>query len=92
MKPTTASIMQPDGTLRCTCGSSTFHAQRSVGRKVAFGFASLLGSTNEMRCLACGRIYVVAQAAPPPLRMTPRVPISIRRTTRRGEVAPRPDL
>lgn len=54
---TIQDLMQPDGSLRCTCGSTQFKAQRSTGRKVAFGFASLLGSTNEVKCLVCGRKF-----------------------------------
>lgn len=55
---TIASIMQPDGTLRCRrCGSTALQPKRSTGRKVALGFASLLGGTNEIRCLVCNAKY-----------------------------------
>lgn len=58
MKDLIATIMQPDGTMKCTqCGGVNFEAKRSTGRKLAFGALSLLGSTNELRCLACGKKY-----------------------------------
>ena len=59
MKMSTQALLQPDGTLRCPKdGSTQFETKRSTGRKIAFGFASLLGSTNEVRCLVCGTKYV----------------------------------
>ena len=86
MKPATFQIMQPDGSLRCVCGGTQFNPQRSAGRKVAFGFASLLGSTNEVKCLACGRKYAVEQFVPTAAVPAPR--------TRMGKIVvpPRPDL
>lgn len=30
---------------------------RSTGRKVAFGFASLLAPANEVRCVTCGERF-----------------------------------
>lgn len=74
MKGTTSSIMQPDGTLRCRCGGTQFKPQRSTGRKVALGVASLLGSTNEVRCLACGTKYRVRVGLPPQAPPTPPRP------------------
>jgi ribosomal protein L7/L12/DNA-directed RNA polymerase subunit RPC12/RpoP len=55
---TIQSLMQHDGSLKCPrCGSTTFEAKRSTGRKLALGLASLIGSTNEVRCLVCGAKY-----------------------------------
>jgi len=36
------------------CGGTSFEAVRSTGRKLAFGFASLLAPANEVRCTMCG--------------------------------------
>jgi DNA-directed RNA polymerase subunit RPC12/RpoP len=64
---TTRSLLQPDGSMRCPrCGSTQFHAQRSAGRKVAFGFASLLASTNQLRCMGCGQKYTIDRSATAP--------------------------
>ena len=57
-KDTVRSIMQPDGTMKCSqCGGVQFETKRSMGRKVMFGAASLLGSANEVHCVACGAKY-----------------------------------
>jgi len=57
--PTSASeLVQPDGSIKCAkCGSTQFTTKRSTGRKVIFGVASLLGSANEVQCVACGTKY-----------------------------------
>jgi hypothetical protein len=39
------------------CGGTSFEAVRSTGRKVAFGFASLLAPANEVRCVTCGERF-----------------------------------
>jgi DNA polymerase II large subunit len=39
------------------CGGTSFEAVRSTGRKVAFGFASLLAPGNEVRCITCGEKF-----------------------------------
>ena len=62
---TTKQIMQPDGTMRCSCGSTQFKAQISTGRKMAFGFASMPGSADELRCLVCGQKYAVMREYAP---------------------------
>jgi len=62
---TTKQIMRPDGTMRCSCGSTQFKAQVSTGRKMAFGFASMPGSADEVRCLVCGRKYAVMREYAP---------------------------
>ena len=62
---TTKQIMQPDGTMRCSCGSTQFKAQISTGRKVAFGFAPMPGSADELRCLVCGLKYAVMREYAP---------------------------
>jgi hypothetical protein len=36
------------------CGSTQFKAVRSLGRKAALGFASLLTSANQVECVMCG--------------------------------------
>jgi hypothetical protein len=55
-KDSIQSIMQADGTMKCSnCGGTQFEAKRSTGRKVMFGFASLLGSANEVHCIVCGK-------------------------------------
>jgi hypothetical protein len=84
---TTKQIMQPDGTMRCSCGSTQFKAQISTGRKVAFGFASMLGSADEVRCLVCGRKYAVMREYAPVVA-GPRSP---QNDWTRGQVPPRPD-
>ena len=62
---TTKQIMQPDGTMRCSCGSTQFKAQISTGRKMAFGFAPTPGSADELRCLVCGQKYAVMREYAP---------------------------
>jgi hypothetical protein len=52
------SIMQPDGSLKCPrCGGTQFETGRSTGMKIGWGAASLLGSPNEVHCIACGAKY-----------------------------------
>jgi len=51
-------LVQPDGTLRCAvCGSSQFETKISTERKVLFGVAALLGSGDQIQCVACGTKY-----------------------------------
>ena len=64
----TKQVMQPDGTMRCSCGSTQFKAQISTGRKEAFGFAAMPGSADEVRCLVCGRKYAVMREYAPVVR------------------------
>jgi hypothetical protein len=53
-----SQLVQPDGTLRCArCGSTQFTTKRSTGRKVMFGVGALLGSANQVQCVACGTTY-----------------------------------
>jgi hypothetical protein len=40
-----------------SCGGTSFETVRSTGRKVAFGFASLLAPGNEVRCITCGEKF-----------------------------------
>ena len=56
--PSVKSIIQPDGSLRCSnCGGTQFETRHSTGRKVAVGVATLLASANEVHCVACGARY-----------------------------------
>ncbi len=60
--------IEPDeqGNRRCPkCGGAQFQPMRSTARKVMFGFASLLGSQNEVKCLGCGTKYKVQGAMSP---------------------------
>jgi hypothetical protein len=57
-KPTIKSIMQPDGSLKCSrCGGTQFVTRHSAGRKLAVGVAVLVASANEVHCVACGAKY-----------------------------------
>jgi hypothetical protein len=49
-KPTASEL----GGVCPRCGGTSFKAVRSTGRKVMFGFASLLASANQVQCVMCG--------------------------------------
>lgn len=51
----TNHIRQPDGSLRCSCGSTQFHAGRSTAQKMALGVASLALTPRMLTCLSCGK-------------------------------------
>ena len=56
--PNISSIMQADGTLKCgRCGGTQFNARHSTTRKLMVGVGTLIGSANEVHCLACGAKY-----------------------------------
>lgn len=53
-----AARKDEQGNLHCpACGGTQFEAVRSTGRKLAFGFASLLAPANEVRCVTCGEAF-----------------------------------
>jgi hypothetical protein len=75
MKQSAQVLIRPDGMLRCPhCGGGQFQPKRSTGRKVAFGFASLLGSTNEVRCVTCAATFSTSPRASGSVEMTPPQP------------------
>lgn len=46
------------GNLHCpSCNGTQFEAVRSMGRKLAFGVASLLAPANQVKCVVCGEIF-----------------------------------
>ena len=76
-KQFTSQILGGDGLLHCAqCGGTQFGAHRSFGRKAAVGVLSLLGSTNEVHCLACGAKYKTG-AAPASRHWTPPRPDAV---------------
>lgn len=40
------------------CGGTQWKAHRTLGTKLAFGLASMLGNARRVRCVTCGTDYV----------------------------------
>lgn len=51
-------VKTPAGLACPKCGGTQFKAGRKASTKLAFGFASLLGEAQHVRCVTCGTRYL----------------------------------